>query len=491
MDVLEKINNRYAFLLKERFYKTEYQQFKKLLFDYKNRDKEKIFAQPLKPYFITFKQRDKFSRITEVFLSVFEKLTNAYYDNNHVKSALLIDGRVRDFIGINPGYSGRQLVVRLDAYYNVSTDLLYLLEINFDDPSGMGESDLLLKLYNQLPSMEVLRNEYKISMDILVDALYKMLLNKYEEYCLNFGKQEQINPHIAVVCSRNSSIRLDVEFIIKFLKEKRLHVSYADPRDFVYDGKVLKLNGEEVHIVYRDNIKDFFRTESTGKAHSKIRNRILNYSKEACLHNRYINHYFKRGYFGHTEDILQAYSDNNICIINPFSSNICAQKSTFALIQDKLFSYLFNEEELDMIKKYVPWTRILGLYNTYYDKREINLASFVKLNRKKFVLKPNKGFGGEGILIGSEIGQVEWEEKIDLIIKSGLDYVVQEYINIPTENFPIYSKETLKGFSEQYVNINFWGIDGKFAGGFVRASEKKVINVHQGGKYVPIYNILN
>ena len=130
---------------------------------------------------------------------------------------------------------------------------------------------------------------------------------------------------------------------------------------------MLKLNGEEVHIVYRDNIKDFFRSESTGKIHSKIRNKVLNYTKTACLHNRFINHYFKRGYFGHAEDIIQAYSDNNICIINPFSSCICAQKSTFALIQDNRFKHLFNEEELDMINKYIPWTRILGSYKTYYD----------------------------------------------------------------------------------------------------------------------------
>ena len=57
----------------------------------------------------------------------------------------------------------------------------------------------------------------------------KCFLIKYEEYCINFGKQEQMNPHIAVVCSRNSSIRTDVELIIKFLKEKRLHVYMLIP----------------------------------------------------------------------------------------------------------------------------------------------------------------------------------------------------------------------------------------------------------------------
>ena len=202
MDIINKINNRYTLLLQERFYSTEYQQFKKLLYNYNIHDKEKTLV--LKPYFITLKQRQEFSKITEVLLNVFEKLTNAYYNNNEIRTILSINGRVRDYIGVNPGYSRKQLVVRLDAFYNFSNNLLQFLEVNFDDPSGMGESDLLLKIYDRLPSIEFLRNEYEISMDILVDALYKMLLNKYKEYCLNFGKQEQVNPHIAVVCSRNS-----------------------------------------------------------------------------------------------------------------------------------------------------------------------------------------------------------------------------------------------------------------------------------------------
>ena len=53
MGIIKEINNRYACLLKERFYKTEYQQFKKLLFDYNTQDKEKILHS-LKTLFYNF-----------------------------------------------------------------------------------------------------------------------------------------------------------------------------------------------------------------------------------------------------------------------------------------------------------------------------------------------------------------------------------------------------------------------------------------------------
>jgi hypothetical protein len=487
MDIINKINNYYALSIKEDLNSGEFQQFKNILFDYVGHDN----PLALKPYFIAQSKRNEFLRITEILINLFEKLTFAYFNNSEIRNILSINGRVKDYIVVNPGYSRKHLVVRLDAYYDISKDSLSLLEINTDNPSYIGMNDLFIKTFDQLPSLKILRQKFNVKSDTMVALLYEVLIKKYKEYCSNFKKLEQKDPHIVIVCSRNSFIRNDVDLIVKFLKEKNFNVSYADPRDFDYDGKVLKLNGETVDIVYRDTLKDFFRTESSGKIHSNLRNKILSYSKKACLQNGFINRHLKKGYFGHAEDVLQAYSDNNICIINPFSSTICAQKLTFALIQDDLFSHLFNEEELDTIKKYIPWTKVLGEYKTNFDNKQVDLINFVKKNRKQFVLKPNGGHGGKGILIGCEINQKLWERKIDEVIKSGLKYIVQEFTDIPTENFPAFSNGTFEDSSQQYFNINFWGIDGKFAGSFVRASEKKVINVSQGGRYVPLYYVLN
>jgi len=143
MDVINKINNCYALSLHERFYRTEYQQLGKLAAEFNVKDKEKTFAKSLKPYFITYRQRQEFSKITEVLLNAFEKLTNAYFSNIDVRNILSVNGRIKDYISVNPGYSRKQLIVRLDAFYNFSNNYLQFLEINCDAPSGMGMNDLL------------------------------------------------------------------------------------------------------------------------------------------------------------------------------------------------------------------------------------------------------------------------------------------------------------------------------------------------------------
>jgi len=502
MELTERINALYRNLLEEQTTESEYQIFQKLVSDYKIDEMMKLrrksiqwfysFKQPSKPYFVSLKKYQEFSEVTTILSNVFEKLTNAYYYNNSIKTILSVNGQVRNYLGTNPGYSRKLPITRLDAFYNFSADSLHFLEINTDIPGGMGDNDMLIKIFDCLPSMKLLKNKFEMRRETLVNSLHKMLLKNYKEYCENFKKTEKENPHIAIVCARNSEMRLEVDFIIALLKKEDFNVSYGDPRDFVYDGKILKLNGEVVDIINRrENIRDIFRTDSTGKLHSNIRNKVLNYSKTVCLNNRFLNSYLKRGYFGHTEDLLKAYSENNVCMVNPFFSSIPVQKSAFALIQDNRFKNLFDEEELHVINKYIPWTRILKEGKTFYDNKEINLLQFIKTNRQKFVLKPNYGFGGKGVLIGSEAGQSDWEKKINQIINSGSKYIVQEYIDIPTENFPIYENGALKGFSPQYVNINFWAVDGKFAGGLVRAADNKVINVANGARFVPVYYVLN
>lgn len=486
MDIINKINS-YTQSVNKNQNDIEYNQFKNTLFDYNI--SEKVIS--IKPYFITQQKREEFLKITETLLSLFEKLTCAYFNNNEIRHILSVQGRAKDYMEVNPGYSLKQVVTRFDAFYNISNGGLKFLEVNLDNPSYIGMNDLFINLFNQLPSLKYLRKEFIINSDFLIDSLYKVLIKKYKEYCSNFKKKERKNPHIVIVCSRNSFIKDDVDLIVKFLKDKDLNVNHADPRDFVYDGKVLKLYGENVDIVYRDTLKDFFRTESTGKIHSAVRNKILTWTKNACLHNNFINSCLKKGYFGHAEDIIKAYSENNVCIINPFSSGVAAQKITFALVQDDRFKTLFNDDELDAISKYIPWTRVFGEYKTSFYNKEIDLANFVKTNKKEFVLKPNRGYGGKGIIIGPDTEQKIWERKINGIIRSGLKYVVQEFIDIPTENFPALDNSVPGRYSKQYFNINFWGIDGKYAGAFIRASEKKIINITQGGKLVPLYYIVN
>jgi uncharacterized circularly permuted ATP-grasp superfamily protein len=131
--------------------------------------------------------------------------------------------------------------------------------------------------------------------------------------------------------------------------------------------------------------------------------------------------------------------------------------------------------------------RGVGKEKVAFEGKEVDVVKLVRENKDRFVLKPNEGYGGFGIVVGRDADQKAWEQAIDKALTPPADYAVQEFVDIPVERFPVMEGDQLKGFEEKNVNINFWSHDGEFAGAFLRASSGTLINVHQGGGLVPVF----
>ena len=59
--------------------------------------------------------------------------------------------------------------------------------------------------------------------------------------------------------------------------------------------------------------------------------------------------------------------------------------------------------------------------------------------RESLVIKPNRSYGGEGVLIGLSTPQAEWEAAIERIVTSGERWVVQQLAILPVSEFPRHS----------------------------------------------------
>ncbi|MBN2381311.1 hypothetical protein JXQ70_00375, partial [bacterium] len=282
-----------------------------------------------------------------------------------------------------------------------------------------------------------------------------MLAKKYRQFCEVKGIKPSSDPFFAMVCASDSTIKTDVEIIAEAARAKGYRSEWVDPRAFEYDGQTLTYNGQAIHLIYRDAIQEFL----------------------------------DEPYYGHTEAVLNAYRDGNICFINPFSSRVGGLKSVLAVMHEDRFSYLFTEEEQDAIKKYIPWTRLFRKCETDFHGEKISLVDFVKDNNKRFVLKPCSGYGGHDVYIGPDFDKTGWNEKVNAALAPNVNFVVQEIVPIPVDDFPVVKETKFEGFEPKKVNINFWAYDGVFGGAFVRASTGSVINVHQGGGLVPVFYV--
>lgn len=172
--------------------------------------------------------------------------------------------------------------------------------------------------------------------------------------------------------------------------------------------------------------------------------------------------------------ILTALKSGKICLLNPISSAAGDFKNIHTLLKSPQINNIFNDEEKKVIQECIPMT-------VPFSQSHLELAL---KNKDRFIIKPNLGFGGKGVVIGKETSGSDWKRILEASLAK--DFTLQEYIDIPESNFPEFHEMNFLNYKPKKVNINFWVVDGVFCSSFARISDKSVINVSQGGAILPI-----
>ncbi|HEY8142906.1 MAG TPA: hypothetical protein VIG06_09545 [Kofleriaceae bacterium] len=171
---------------------------------------------------------------------------------------------------------------------------------------------------------------------------------------------------------------------------------------------------------------------------------------------------------------------------NRIVSSIAAeldQKSMFEVLGDPYLSARhFSGADRNLFQRHIPWTRILT-------DREASLPGgvtgdlleYVSRMREHLVLKPNRDYGGTGVLIGAIATDGEWDAAIQHALTDEYDdWVAQWAVNLPVLEFPVLDAGgavqaepfyTVMGFAPSRYGLATLG----------RASQKRVVNVAQRG----------
>jgi uncharacterized circularly permuted ATP-grasp superfamily protein len=115
---------------------------------------------------------------------------------------------------------------------------------------------------------------------------------------------------------------------------------------------------------------------------------------------------------------------------------------------------------------------------TLYRGANVDLIEHVGRNREDFIIKPNDDYGGRGITLGKSASQPEWEAAIEDALRG--DYVVQEALDLETEEFPIFGDHEWS-LQPMFVDTNPFIFRGDVEGAMVRLSDSPIVNVTSGG----------
>ena len=234
----------------------------------------------------------------------------------------------------------------------------------------------------------------------------------------------------------------------------------ADPRDLVFDGKTLTAYGKKIDLLYR---------------------RVL------------INDIVARS--ADCEALVKAYASNAVCVANNFRCKIPHVKAFFAVLTDERNGALFSHSERELIRRHIPWTRVVEDVETAHYGEHVELLSFIRQQRENLVLKPSDEYGGSGVTLGWETNERDWDAAMERAISAlqpgekGCCWIVQERIPIRREIFPYITQHGGVEFRDMLVDLAPYLFRGKLAGFLTRLSATGLANVTSGGGQVPAFRV--
>src|SRR5215207_8599529 len=158
------------------------------------------------------------------------------------------------------------------------------------------------------------------------------------------------------------------------------------------------------------------------------------------------------------------------------------QKSIFELFTDlALAERLFTVEERQVMRRHVLWTRLLSARDTTSALGErVDLLEHARVERESLVLKPNRSYGGEGVLVGHAAEQGEWEAALDRALAEPNAWVLQQAAPIPVKSFHVLDDAGELHVEPFYVVMGF--ASNRYGVAMLaRASQQQVVNVAQHG----------
>jgi hypothetical protein len=257
-------------------------------------------------------------------------------------------------------------------------------------------------------------------------------------------------PVIALIEDRSSLIgTLEYDAFQVFFRTAGARCVLADPREMEPGkGGRAVVRGEVCDVVYRDlETQDLLDLKGKGADGAQAAFR------EAFLHGRVVSG--PAGDFDH--------------------------KSLFEVLTDPAWARLFSRADRDLFARHVLWTRLVRERRTPGPEgREVDLVPFIRKNRARLVMKPNRLFGGKGVVCGPDVTQSEWEKTLEGALKTR-DHVVQRLGEMKREPFPILDGAGPAGtLAECYVDCGFF-LCGPAFGVLSRACPRRVVNVSSGG----------
>jgi hypothetical protein len=407
----------------------------------------------VRPRVIRPEQEQYFHKVCVELTRAIEKLASLYVTDKRVKALLPFTPREEKWLTDIWKKVARQpqtVVARLDANADFAvTDwdrTFHFFETNSVGVGGMyyapATADILLRTV--VPAMQ--KQAPALVLKPQVDMRQLLL--------------EQITIHAQATKKRRLNTAFvqdkgllggpnEFPYLVDYFKAQRIPAVHVDPRELRMKGDDIYAGDLPVDIIYRDaEIAEYIEYEEEGADMTAL--------KTAFMRNQVVSSL--AGEFDH--------------------------KSTFEVLTSPVFAEHFTLKQRKIFRDHVLWTRIIReTKSTDFEGEPIDLLPWLRRNKDRLVIKPNRSFGGMGIVVGPHVDLDTWDRALAEALSADPDEggtVAQRYVDVRVKDFPTLSDDGAVTLEEFYVVCGFLATP-RGVGILGRASKKRVVNVGQKG----------
>ena len=409
---------------------------------------ERIHCPFLRPFFLTADDEQRVRTVAEAIAALGERVVKQSLADPRLLAQSALSPEEERLARIHPRYGTSSTASRLDAF--LLPNSLEFAEYNAESPAGLGYSQTLSEVFSELEVMSRFREVYSVRSYPLMESILDALLASYRDW----GGTSKA-PQIAIVDWRGVPTWSEFEILQARFEKLGVPTIICDPRDLEFDGKSLTAQGRKIDFVYRRVL---------------INDMIARPAECAAL--------------------LRAYESRAVCVANTLQCKIPHKKAFFAVLTDERNREMFSPEERELIRRHVPWTRLVGEIRTTRAGETIDLLAHIRQHRENFVLKPNDEYGGAGVMLGWETDPAAWDAAIERAVKDGYGtWVVQEKIAVRREVFPFVEAGNKVVMKDMLVDLAPYLFRGKLSGFLTRLSSTGLANVTSGGGQIPAFAV--
>jgi hypothetical protein len=397
----------------------------------------------LRPQFLLRAQLDLIQRAVRCFRSAVIKAKDRIVADPELFDLLALTDGERRLFEHSPEFKSFGVFTRLDAV--LSADDLQMVELNAEGAFGGAYADRLTDLFEGFQPMREFSRGRRVTPLYQGNALLSAILDTWHE----FGGTTV--PRVAVVDWREVATRAEFDLVCERLQRHGIPARFVDPRDLELKDGVLSAGGQAIDVVYR----------------RVLTSELLGREDEV-------------------RPLLDAYRTQAACVVNSFRAKVLDKKVLFALLQDPDVQGRFTPEEVEVVKKHVPWTRrVAEGKSTGPDGEPIDLLPWASDHRPALVLKPNDDVGGRGVLMGANVEQSVWDRALRVAV---LDpSVIQRRVALPSAMFPEIGAAGELFFARRYIELDPYLFRGDPRGVLTRLSATTLCNVQAGAGTVPTF----